>query len=165
MATHEYISTKDVARIIRGELRREFPGLKVSVRTAQYSMGSHVSVSWTDGPTTRQVDAVIGRFCGTTFDGSDDSTHHHDSVWEGRRVRFMGSAPSTTRTVTREAERVQEARTLLESRLAIEGTGPQARWGNDWVDNLASGLVYASDFRAANPLERAWRVVILRERD
>ncbi|MQU46316.1 LPD29 domain-containing protein, partial [Pseudomonas helleri] len=73
MTTTAYIPTKDVAALIRQRLDAHFADVKFSVRTHQYAGGSHVNVSWHDGPATWQVDAVIGHFCGTTFDGMDDS--------------------------------------------------------------------------------------------
>jgi conjugative element/phage-associated large polyvalent protein len=166
----EYIPTKDVAKLIRRHLKAAFPGVTFSVRTQSYSMGSHVSVSWTDGPSTVQVDQAIGHYCGKTFDGSDDSTHHHDVVVIRETgpalVHYSGSASSTYRRVTDETAWRERAGEMLRSRLdGITGGGDRRgqRWGNDWLDNLITGMVYACDFREAEPLERAYRSVILRE--
>lgn len=68
----EYISPADTAKIIRCILKAKFPGIKFSVRSESYSMGSSVRVCWTDGPTTKQVDQVVGVLAGSTFDGSID---------------------------------------------------------------------------------------------
>lgn len=157
----EYIDITGVAAIVRGELKREFPGTKFSVRISRYSMGSNCRVSWTDGPTTRQVDAVIGRFGGTTFDGMDDSTHHHDSEWNGRRVHFAGMGPSTDRDVTDYKALEAAALQMIRTRCDLDETG--TRFGNDWIDNLAARMVHACDFRVVQPLERAFRFVIFHE--
>lgn len=167
-APAEHISTKDVAVLIRAHLKAAFPGVKFSVRTHSYSMGSNVSVSWTDGPSTVQVDRAIGHYCGTTFDGIDDSTHHHNVAVvreDGPAlVHYSGSQPSTYRRVADEPAWRERALTMLRGRLdGIEGEGRSARYGNHWLDNLATGMVYACDFRESDPLERAYRIVILRE--
>jgi len=53
------MDTAEVAKIVRANLKEQFPAYKFSVRTSRYSMGSSVSVTWTDGPTTPAVNAVI----------------------------------------------------------------------------------------------------------
>jgi hypothetical protein len=70
--TVEYISPADTAKIIRRILKTKFPGIKFSVRSESYSMGSSVRICWLDGPTTKQVDQAVGVLAGSTFDGSID---------------------------------------------------------------------------------------------
>lgn len=94
------IDTKDVAKIMRAELKKAFPGFKFSVKTSSYSMGSHVEISYTDGPSPAAVEEVVGKFHSKTFDGSDDSTHYHKSIWEGKKVSFGGSAPNVSRRLS-----------------------------------------------------------------
>lgn len=53
---------KEVAKEIRVILKKEFPATKFSVTISRFSMGSSADVSWTDGPTTSQVDALIGKY-------------------------------------------------------------------------------------------------------
>ncbi|MEG4149472.1 LPD29 domain-containing protein [Microcoleus sp. Pol12B5] len=53
---------KDVAKEIRAILKKEFPATKFSVTISRFSMGSSVDTSWTDGPTTDQVDKLIGHY-------------------------------------------------------------------------------------------------------
>jgi hypothetical protein len=167
MSTARYIPTVDTAKIIRQELARAFPGLKCSVRSRSYSGGSHVSISWTDGPSTRQVDRVIGRFSGKTFDGRDDSTHYHDTEWQGERVHFAGSAPSTSRHITTYDDWYTKAFAMIRARCRLDSReGWPGEWfGNHRVDDLARGMVWAADFREAEPLERAFRIVVLSERE
>lgn len=165
MSTAEYIPTVEVAKIIRRELATKFPGVKFSVRSHSYSMGSHVSVGWTDGPSERLVDAVVGKFSGKTFDGMDDSTHYHDTEHEGRKVHFAGSRPSGSRRVTDYAVWQAKAETIIRARCRLEG---RAGWAGEWfgtasVADLARGMVHAADFRESAPLERAFRIVVMRE--
>lgn len=73
--TSRYISTKETAQIIRKRLKTQFPNTKFSVRYQSYSMGSHVNVSWTDGPTQSDITESVGCFYGSGFDGMCDSSY------------------------------------------------------------------------------------------
>jgi hypothetical protein len=70
-----YIDTAEQAVLIRQALKKNFPGTKFSVRIDRYSMGSSVYVKWTDGPTSKNVDAVIGVYDGKRFDGMTDLSY------------------------------------------------------------------------------------------
>lgn len=66
---------------IRIELKRAFPGVKFSVKSERYSGGDNISVGWTDGPTTEQVDKIVDKYSGGSFDGMTDSYDYSDAVW------------------------------------------------------------------------------------
>ncbi|MCY1395961.1 hypothetical protein D9M71_109200 [compost metagenome] len=66
-------SGKLAAQNMRAALRKAFPKVKFSVRKTSY--GS-VTVSWTDGPTTREVEAIVDRHQGGHFDGMEDIYKH-----------------------------------------------------------------------------------------
>jgi hypothetical protein len=76
-AEPRWLSAADLARFIRADLKAAFPGVKFSVRSRTYSMGSSVDVSYAGGPETSAVRDVAERYQGIGFDGSDDSTHYH----------------------------------------------------------------------------------------
>ena len=57
---------------IRKELKAKWPGVKFSVRSDNYSMGSSVDVRWTNGPTVREVEAITGKYQYGHFDGMQD---------------------------------------------------------------------------------------------
>lgn len=83
-------STKETAQAIRAALRAAFPAVRFSVTTKYGSMYAAVNIGWTDGPTEPEVDRITGRYSSKTFDGSDDSTHYHDQIVDGARVRYSG---------------------------------------------------------------------------
>lgn len=58
------ISSKQVAVLIRDQLKRRWPEMKFSVRSDY----SSVNIRWTDGPCAREVDRVL---CGYSFGGFD----------------------------------------------------------------------------------------------
>lgn len=69
------------AKNMRIELQRAFPGVKFSVRSKSFSMGNDVRVSWTDGPSVAQVDAIINKYAGGSFDGMTDCYNYERGAW------------------------------------------------------------------------------------
>jgi hypothetical protein len=86
-ATHPHLvpagnnSLVAAAKNIRIELKRAFPAVKFAVRTSRFSGGDSIDVSWTDGPTTSQVDAIINRYSAGSFDGMTDSYTYEHAAW------------------------------------------------------------------------------------
>ena len=68
-------SVVETGKEIRRALRAAFPGVKFSLRGSRGTGYGWLSLSWTDGPTTRQVDAITNGFRDSYFDGMTDSTH------------------------------------------------------------------------------------------
>jgi hypothetical protein len=114
------IWTKEAAALLRAALKRKYPSIKFSVRFESYSMGSHINVSWTDGPTQRAVEAFAAPYSGSRFESMDDSTYYVRS-WlmpdgtathaergqlpgpaGAELVSFHGSLPSCNRTLSPE---------------------------------------------------------------
>jgi hypothetical protein len=73
----EYLSCAETAKIVRKALKENFPGQTFSVRSDTYSMGASIDVRWTDGPTTEEVDKVVGMYEGAGFDGMIDLKYYH----------------------------------------------------------------------------------------
>jgi hypothetical protein len=72
----EYIGVADTAKLIRVQLKKNFPAVKFSVKSKSYSMGASITVRWTDGPTSKKVDEVVQVFSGANFDGMIDLKTH-----------------------------------------------------------------------------------------
>ena len=70
------------AKRIRSELAKAFPAIKFSVTSKSYSGGDSVHVSWTDGPTSEQVDRIAGKYEAGHFDGMTDMYEYCDRVQE-----------------------------------------------------------------------------------
>lgn len=69
-----WVEAAELAKWMRSDLKRSFPSVTFRVRSKSYSGGSSVNVSWIDGPTTAQVERIIGVYERRTFDGQTDST-------------------------------------------------------------------------------------------
>ena len=85
---NNYIDTAEVAKIIRGELKKHFPAFKFTVKSHRYSGGSSIRVGWMDGPTRTQVEEKVGQYQGASFDGMVDLKEYHSSEYAGRMVHF-----------------------------------------------------------------------------
>jgi hypothetical protein len=87
VATHPHLtpaagnSLIAAAKNIRAELKRAFPAVAFSIRSRRFSMGNAIDVRWTDGPTSEQVDAIIGKYSAGTFDGMTDCYNYERSAW------------------------------------------------------------------------------------
>ena len=69
------------AKNIRTELKTAFFGVKFSVKTSRFSMGDSISISWTDGPNTEQVNAIVNRYKAGSFDGMTDCYNYESCAW------------------------------------------------------------------------------------
>ena len=68
----KYLTCAETAKLIRPVLKSTFPGVKFSVRSDTYAGGASIRIRWTDGPTRKEVDRVVSRYAGATFDGMRD---------------------------------------------------------------------------------------------
>jgi hypothetical protein len=66
---------------IRAILKSNYPGHVFSVKTSSFSGGDSCDVNWTDGPTDKEVNALILRFKAGSFDGMTDMYNYCSDVW------------------------------------------------------------------------------------
>lgn len=104
-----YESAAETAKKIRKMLKDAFPGVKFSVKSSTYSMGSSVYASWTDGPLQEDVDAILDRFKSGSFDGMQDMYVSTGYEWEGKIV-IGAKYVSGSRALTPERRAVIEAK-------------------------------------------------------
>lgn len=80
MATTKKTPWALAAANIRRELKRAFPGVRFSVRS---DSGGHctVHISWTDGPTSDEVDEVAQRYSSGGFDSMTDYAYSVDNLF------------------------------------------------------------------------------------
>ncbi|GGN44704.1 LPD29 domain-containing protein [Streptomyces fuscichromogenes] len=86
----DYIDTKHVAAELRNRLRTEFPGVKFSVRKGTGTASAWISVYWTDGPCTADVEELTRPMQGSQFNGMEDRYESTDNTVtvtvKGRKV-------------------------------------------------------------------------------
>lgn len=71
----EKVSVKETAAALRRELKMAFPSARLSVRMSTGTAYGWLTVSWTDGPTVDEVEAIASGFESRRFSGMDDSYH------------------------------------------------------------------------------------------
>ena len=71
-----YASAALASKNIKRLLSRMWPDVKFSVRSETFSGGDSVNVTWTDGPQSKDVDAVINDFQDGGFDAMTDCSYH-----------------------------------------------------------------------------------------
>lgn len=85
----EYLSLTKTNKIIRNALKEAFPNFKgFSVRGKSYAGGASTTVYWTDGPRVADVEEIVKKFEGATFDPMQDLKEARHTTFEGKTVSF-----------------------------------------------------------------------------
>ena len=67
------------AAAIREELKKVFPNVKFSVKSSNFAGGDSVNITWTDGPTYKQVEKITNKYQSGHFDGMTDMYEYSNS--------------------------------------------------------------------------------------
>jgi hypothetical protein len=160
----EYLSCAETAKIVRRVLKAAYPAQEFSVRSDTYSMGASIRIAWLDGPNAAAVEAVVRHYEGATFDGMTDLKSYHDTVLVGpngpRVVSFGADFIFCSRRVSRQEELEAEALAMIRQRCKLSDDGQ--RFGNDWIINLARGMVNVLDFTKDETLADTFDRVVMR---
>jgi hypothetical protein len=95
-----------VAQLIKKELRERYPLTEWRVKSSIFAGGDSVDVSYTDGPTSHQVQEMLDKYVNSTFDCMTDCSNYVEPNYGGSGVRFA----SANRHYSKEAEDVARAR-------------------------------------------------------
>ena len=68
------------AQLIRKDLKKNYPGTKFSVTSESFSMGDAVRIAYTDGPSYKSVDELVGKYQYGHFDGMTDMYENSNSI-------------------------------------------------------------------------------------
>lgn len=156
-----YISLTDTADMIRKTLKIEFPGIKFSVKTRRFANGTACDIRWVDGPTSREVDDVVGFYSGSTFDPMIDLSSSKTHTNEGGEEIHYGAKYVTTRReysngffqhmidyATATYAFTEEPEFELVDGGKFEGFikgNDNARFGNEWAVNFLMNLCYKTN--------------------
>jgi hypothetical protein len=99
-----YMPAKQVAKLLRAELKEAFPDVKFSVRTRN---SLTLDVAWTDGPPQRQVWHMTRKYEGEGFDPMQDLRYPKDNgtVVDGVEYKYLTDFVLCQRTVSPEVEK------------------------------------------------------------
>jgi hypothetical protein len=89
------------AKAIRQELKAAFPTVKFKVTSKGYSMGDHVDIDWTDGPTTRSVEAIVDKYQKGHFDGMIDLYEYSNSRDDIPQSKYVMTSREYSNDATR----------------------------------------------------------------
>jgi len=65
-------SASNCATAIREELKKNFPSVKFAVKSSNFAGGDSVHVSWTDGPTEKEIRNITSKYQYGSFNGMED---------------------------------------------------------------------------------------------
>lgn len=68
----KYLTCAETAKLIRADLKQNFPATKFSVRSDTYAGGASINIRWIDGQPEKQVEAVVQKYEASGFDGMID---------------------------------------------------------------------------------------------
>ena len=88
------------AKMLRAELKEAFKGVKFSVKSDNFAGGNAVRVSWKDGPTTKEVEQISGKYQYGYFDGMTDCYQYTNGRSDIPQVMFV----SETREMSAESK-------------------------------------------------------------
>lgn len=90
------------AAAIREELKKNFSGVKFSVTSESFAGGDSCHISWTDGPTRTEVEAITGKYQYGSFDGMTDCYNYTNSREDIPQVKYV----SESRSISEEIEKI-----------------------------------------------------------
>ncbi|MFD3422143.1 LPD29 domain-containing protein [Streptomyces decoyicus] len=124
-------SAPEVGKYLRSQLRKAFPGHKISVRNGRGTGYGYLHVSWTGGPSEAEVEQICDPWQGGDFDGMTDMMVSRDPLLvmtkEGELIEVKPITELINYTRSRPAGVEQQAKTLVQ-----EQTGH--RWDHAWPD-------------------------------
>lgn len=129
----EYISLVETAKIVRSLLKKEFPGAKFSVRSRSYSGGSSIDVDWKDGPSTKKVEALVGKYHGAEFDGMIDLKTYNNRPYANDFI-FCSREYSQVTLDNRAIKIANDYGIPLDGRITLEELMNE-RIGNSWLSD------------------------------
>ena len=95
------IDLVEQGKMIRQELAERFgKSTKFSVKSKRYSGGCSIDVTWTDGPTVPEVDRILNRYEGASFDGMQDLESLKPQERNGETVQYEGKYVFSNRKET-----------------------------------------------------------------
>lgn len=87
---------------IREELKKEFPGIKFSVRSENFAGGDSVNIGWEDGPTVKQVEHFTGKYQEGNFNGMEDIYEYNNRRKDIPQAKYI----MESRKISKESEAV-----------------------------------------------------------
>ncbi|WP_372412529.1 LPD29 domain-containing protein [Streptomyces luteireticuli] len=119
--------SRAVAKYLRAQLKKTFPGQKISVRCGRGSDHAYLDIRWTGGPSVDQVREVCDPWQGSDFDGMTDSMNQREPLLIAADGGELVEIRPLTDLFTYERDRPEgvEAKALA---LVKQETGNEYHW-------------------------------------
>lgn len=79
----------ECAKLIRKELKEAFPKTRFSVRSTSASMMTAVDIDWHDGPTSAEVNKIVGKYEYGSFNPMEDMYEMTNTRDDIPQVKFV----------------------------------------------------------------------------
>lgn len=112
---HCITQSAKTAKLIKDILKKDYPNIKFSVRSDNFSMGNSVHISWTDGVPSKEIESFANQFQAGTFDGMTDC-YNYDNTHDFPQAKYV----HCQRTVSDEKRNI--IREQLAKLMGIENT-------------------------------------------
>ncbi len=143
------LTTAETVKIIRVLLRQCWQSIKWSVRSDTYAGGASIEVHWLDGPTVAEVEAVVKRFEGASFDALTDlKTYRAPIEWRGEMVHSGADWIFCKRHIG--PDLMAQAVAQVKARYGLAGDcrlSEPTQWSYGGVELMASEALDAEAFR------------------
>ena len=77
------------AKLIKQELKKQFPSVKFSVISKGYSGGNHINVNWTNGPTEDVIAKITKKYKYGNFNGMNDLYEYNNVNTELPQAKYI----------------------------------------------------------------------------
>lgn len=95
-------SAANTATAIREELKKNFPDVKFSVKSSNFSGGDSVRIGWTDGPTVENVNSITNKYQYGSFNGMEDIYEYSNVNKDLPQSKYV----QTDRTISDEVSKI-----------------------------------------------------------
>ncbi len=87
------------AKLMRQELKQAFPTIEFSVRSQSYAGGNSIHVEWQDGPKTKDVQKITGKYEYGHFDGMQDCYEYSNVREDIPQVKYVQDRREVSETI------------------------------------------------------------------
>lgn len=133
------------AKLIRDELKRDYPTIKFTVRSENYSMGNSINVSFKDRyDLLKEIETKLAKYKDGNFDGMTDCYDYKPNPSNLPRTKFLFVKCEVS------SDLKEKIYTKLAENFGIEDKNNDMEWHkvfNAWKDQVLWGVLNARSDR------------------
>ena len=114
------------AKAIKNELKKQFPGIKFSVRSDNFAGGNSVDIEWMDGPTVEEVEQITDKYQYGHFDGMVDMYEYSNMRKDIPQAKYVMTDRRMSNFI----------RSQIAEYLRQNFAGCENATDNDWIENF-----------------------------